>query len=167
MEFFLQVSLVMLFAKKAHQNCFCLIPFSRIRNKIYSTFVKMKLLMKLPMQTYKEMRTHTWNHAENQPNPAEWTSLALLWVPRLNRVLPAQALQKNLNPEPAAAHITHPCISRKLFKHNKPSYFFSSHGFKHQCFCSELVHYFLLHTQDMTSQPGFLQCDEVFLCYIH
>lgn len=25
----------MLFAKKAHQNCSCLIPFSRLRNKIY------------------------------------------------------------------------------------------------------------------------------------
>lgn len=87
--------------------------------------------MKLPVQTYKEIWTHTSNYAENQANPAELTSLALLCVPRLNCALLAQGLQKNLNPEPAAAHITHPCISRKLFKHSKPSHFFPSHGFKH------------------------------------
>lgn len=87
--------------------------------------------MQLPMQKYKGIRTHTSNDAENQDNPAEWSSPALLCVPKLNCALPAQGLQKNLNPEPAAAHITHPCTSRKLFKHNKPSYFFPSHGFKH------------------------------------
>lgn len=57
----------------------------------------MQLLMKLPMQKYKEIRTHTSNSAENQTNPAEWSSLALLCVPRLNCGLPGQGLQKNLN----------------------------------------------------------------------
>lgn len=71
MEIFLHVSLILLVAKKAHQNWFCTVPVSCVRNKIYSIFVKMQLLMTLPMQTYKEIRTHTLNYAENQTNPAE------------------------------------------------------------------------------------------------
>lgn len=139
---------MMLFAKEAHQNWFCLIPVSCLRNNNYFTFVRMQLLMKFPMQKYKEIRTHTSNHAENQTNPAEWSSLALLCVPRLNRALLAQGLQKNLNPEPAAAHITCPCISRKLFKHNKPSYFFPSHGFKHLVLLfSACTLFSLIHTE--------------------
>lgn len=55
MEIFLHVSLILLVAKKAHQNWFCTVPVSCVRNKIYSIFVKMQLLMTLPMQTYKEI----------------------------------------------------------------------------------------------------------------